>query len=78
MHRCVLVRDCELSVLQTCNFCGMAPRNSEREAAVKTINRIAAGVDLARITENAGRPKVQQLIDAVRGHVDCIMDGLTT
>ena len=72
MHRCVLIRDCELSVLQTCNFCGMAPRNSEREAAVKTINRIAAVFGLARITENAGRPKVQQLIDAVRGHVDCI------
>ena len=47
-----------------------AGRNAAREAAVKTLNRLASARGLARIAENAGKAKVEQLISSIRRHVD--------
>ena len=46
-------------------------RNPQRELHVKALNKIATSIDLPRIANNAGKPKVEGLIQAVREHVDC-------
>ena len=46
-------------------------RNPQRELHVKALNKIAASIDLLRIANNAGKPRVEGLIQAVRDHVDC-------
>ena len=40
--------------------------NPDREKCVKASNRIAAGVDVDRVPNNAGKRKVEELIEAVR------------
>ena len=53
-------------------FSSMAPstRNADREKCVKALNKIAAGVDMDRVPNNAGKRKVVELIEAVREAVE--------
>jgi len=46
----------------------MAPRNHGREGAVKALNRCAAFARMARLPENAGKPRVEAFIQGLQGH----------
>ena len=43
-------------------------RNTEREAGVKILVRPAIARGIARIPENAGRTRVEQLVEPLRSH----------
>ena len=43
-------------------------RNAERETEVKILVRLAVARGIARIPENAGRTRVEQLVESLRSH----------
>ena len=43
-------------------------RNTEREAEVKILVRLAVARGIARIPENAGRTRVEQFVESLRSH----------
>lgn len=51
----------------------MAPsaRNVDREKCVKALNKIAAGFDVDRVPNNAGKRKVDELFAAIRRGAEC-------
>ena len=51
----------------------MAPsaRNVDREKCVKALNKIAAGFDVDRVPNNAGKRKVDELVAAIRRGAEC-------
>ena len=45
-------------------------RNLERERHVKALNKMAADIGVKRVPSNAGKAKLEELIEAVRHHVE--------
>ena len=48
----------------------MAPRNPERVEAVKRLREVAARLGVARASDNAGRPKVEAMRQAILAAAD--------